>query len=232
MTNDQTKAFCTQCGTAISSSARFCRACGAPQQPLEVTETAHEAATIAPPATATSSLPSPPPVLAPTPPPPPLPPVAVYPQSSGYRTGVSGASILAVSGGLGMLLLVLCATVYYPLHYHFPFNYGEPLLFGDVFVFGAAVAALTVGIRALRGSAMGTAVNRGVLLTAGVPVLVLTVLWAWSETFHLTAYPQPFYAGFVYFTELGQAHIGSGYLQVPLAAASIAVILAGLMRSN
>lgn len=229
MTDNETNAFCTQCGAPISSSARFCRACGAAREPLEPAATPDTAATVVHPATAVKPTPPPLPELPPLPSPPPLPPVVGYPQAHGRRAGASGASILAIAGGVGMLLMVLCAIVYYPLHYHEPLNYGEPLQFGDILAFASAVAAIAVGIRAMRLPAGGSKLNGIILLAAGAPTLVLTVLWAFPETFHLAFYPQPFYFGIVYFTRFGQAHIGSGYLQVPLAVASMAVVLAGIL---
>lgn len=226
MAGEDTNAFCTQCGTAITGSARFCRACGAAQEPLEAT-TPDTAATLVQPVTAARPAP---PALPPLPPPPPLPPVTAYPQVHGHRTAASGASILAISGGVGMLVMVLIAIIYYPLHYHYSVNYGESLQFGDILAFGSALVAIAVGIRALRQPA--SKLSGIVLLAAGAPTLALTVLWAYPETFHLTVYPQPFYSGIVYFTRFGQAHIGSGYLQVPLAAASLAVVLAGILMQT
>lgn len=225
MATSETNAYCTQCGTAISRSARFCRACGAAQEPLANTATPDAAATLVHPATEAK----PASALPPLPPPPPLPPVVGPPQLHGQRTSASGASILAIAGGVGMLLMILCAIVYYPLHYHEPLNFGEPLQFGDMLAFGSAAVAIAVGVRALRQPAAASALSGIVLLAAGAPTLVLTVLWAYPETFHLTIYPTPFYAGFAYFTRFGQAHIGSGYVQVPLAVSSAAVLLAGIL---
>jgi zinc-ribbon domain len=226
MSDKETNAFCTQCGAAISSSARFCRNCGAAREPLQAAATSPDtAATFLQPATAAPPLRA----LPPLPSSPPLPPVVGYPQSQGQRTAASGASILAIAGGIGMLLMVLCAIVYYPLHYHEPLNYGASLKFGDILAFGSAMVAMAIGIRAMRQPAAGSKLAGIVLLAVGVPTLVLTILWAYPETFHLSFYPQPFYFGVVYFTRFGQAHIGSGYLQILLAASSIAIIVAGIL---
>lgn len=231
MTEKETNAFCTQCGAPISGSARFCRACGAARDPLETATPSPDtaAATLVQPVTTIRPAAPSPPALPPLPSPPPLPPVVGYPHPQDRRGGASGASILAIVGGLGMLLMVLCAIVYYPLHYHQSLNYGGPLQFGDILAFGSALVAIAVGINGMRRPASDSKLSGIVLLAAGVPTLVLTVLWAFPETFHLTFYPQPFYFGVVYFTRFGQAHIGDGYLQVPLAASSMAVILAGLL---
>lgn len=222
MTDQKTDAFCTQCGTGISSSARFCRACGGAQGEGAATVSADETTTLVHPPTA-KPLPPLPSALPPLPSPPPLPPPTPHPQPY----GPSGASVLAICGGGVMLLVALCAIVYYPLHYHYPVNYGEPIRFGDVLVLASAAIAVTVGISTMRRPVISSNLPGLTLLAAGAPTLALTVLWAYPETFHLTFYPPPFYSGFAYFTRFGQAHIGSGYLQVPLAVASAAVILAG-----
>jgi hypothetical protein len=226
MTDQKTDAFCTQCGTGISSSARFCRACGSAQEERATAVSVDEAATLVHPPAA-KPLPPLPSALPPLPPPPPLPPLTPHPEPYGHRAGASGASILAICGGAGMLLIALCAIAYYPLHYHYPVNYGEPVRFGDVLVVVSAAAAIAVGIWTIRRPVISSSLPGLTLLGAGAPTLALTVLWAYPETFHLTFYPPPFYSGFAYFTRFGQAHIGSGYLQVPLAVASTAVVLAG-----
>lgn len=230
MNGQETDAFCTRCGTGISSSARFCRACGGAQEERAATVPADEAATLVHPATA-KPLPPAPSALPPLPPPPPLPPLT-HPQPHGPRAGASGASVLAICGGIGMLLIALSAIVYYPLHYHYPVNYGESVRFGDVLVLASAAIAVAVGIWTMRQPPIGSRLPGLTLLTAGAPTLALTVLWAFPETFHLTFYPPPFYSGFAYFTRFGQAHIGSGYLQVPLAVASAAVVLAGILMQG
>jgi hypothetical protein len=229
---DEATAYCTSCGLAISGSAKFCRACGAAQAPSASGTPAaqDEAATLVAPVTAPA--PAPPrqtlPPLSPPPPPsplPPLPPLTATPA----RSGASAATILAIAGGAGMILMVAYAIVYYPLHYDYPVNFGEPLQFGDLLAAISGAAAIAIGAAAMRRSPGNPVLNGVLLVAAGAPTLVLTVLWAFPDTFHLSTYPPPFYAGFVYFGEFGQAHIGSGYLQIPLAISAAAVALAGVL---
>ncbi|HWA54669.1 MAG TPA: hypothetical protein VG816_10890 [Solirubrobacterales bacterium] len=139
---------------------------------------------------------------------------------------------MAILGGVGMCFMVIYAIVYVPLHDHFPFAFGEPLEFGDILTFGAGVLAICLGALALRRAPAHPGRSGALLMLAGVLPTVLVVVWALPETLHLDYFfGRPFYFGFVYFCELGKAHIGSGYtngyVQVPLLVSSALVLLAG-----
>lgn len=228
-------AYCGACGAELSSSARFCRSCGAAQrlfievsdQPDPAAPSDSEAPTrvqAQPPATPPP--PPPPPALPPLPPPPPTAPAP--PAARGSATLTAGA-FLAILGGVGMIAMVLEATVYYPLHNHYSLNFGESPQFGDLLAFGSGLVAIVIGALAL-SRPPARPLSSGVwLVAAGIPTLVLTVVWDFPNTFHLTYYPRPFYAGFVYFADIGSAHIGSGLLQVPLVVSCVIVILAGIL---
>jgi hypothetical protein len=140
------------------------------------------------------------------------------------------AGTLAVLGGMLLCFLTLHATVYEPLHQHFPVNYGEPVYFGDVLALVAGAAAIAIGVLLLVNSSNPLA--RGPwLLVAGVPVLIVTLLWTFPDTFHVDLYSRPFYLGFVYFTEFGLTELGSRYVQVPLICGCAMLIGAGLIVS-
>lgn len=128
--------------------------------------------------------------------------------------------------------MVLYAIVYLPLHHHFSLAFGEPLQFGDLLPLGSGALAILLGVLALRRAPSNPAATGAVLMLAGVPTIVLLLLWAFPETFHLDYYfSRPFYFGFVYFCELGKAHVGSGYIQVPLLVCSTAVFVAGCLMA-
>jgi hypothetical protein len=131
-----------------------------------------------------------------------------------------------------MCFMVLYAIVYVPLHHHFPVAFGEPLEFGDILAFGVGLLAICIGALALRRAPASPGRSGALLMVAGLLPIVLVAVWALPETLHLNYdFGQPFYFGFVYFCELGKAHIGSsyvnGYVQVPLAVSSALVLLAG-----
>jgi hypothetical protein len=132
-----------------------------------------------------------------------------------------------------MCFMVLYAIVYLPLHYDAPVNFGESLQFGDLLALGSGALAILLGGLALRQAPSSPVKTGAMLALAGLPTLALALLWAFPATFHLDSfyYPRPFYFGFVYFCQLGQAHIGdayeNGYLQVPLLVSSAAVFIAG-----
>ena len=128
--------------------------------------------------------------------------------------------------------MVLYAIVYVPLHDHFSFAFGEPLEFGDILTFASGVLGICLGTLALRRAPANPGRSGALLMLAGVLPIVLVVVWALPETLHLDYYfGRPFYFGFVYYCELGKAHIGSGYVngyvQVPLLVSSVLVLLAG-----
>jgi hypothetical protein len=206
--------YCETCGASLSGDAKFCRACGAarPVSPAQAPLT-------------------PPPTSPPTPPPPPL-PAGMAPPAPAARRAVSATArfgaFLAIVGGLGMCFVTLYAIVYLPLHYHEPVNYGGSLQFGDLLALGSGLVAIAIGIHLLMGRP-GSAAVRGVLLAlAGMPTLVLAVLWAFPEASHFTIFPTPFYFGLVYFSDLGLAHTSSSVLSVPLVAACLIVIAAAI----
>jgi hypothetical protein len=128
-----------------------------------------------------------------------------------------------------MCLMVLYTIVYYPLRHDSSVNFGESLQFGDLLAFGSGALAVWLGLLALRRWPSNPRNNGIVLMLAGAPTLILLLLWAYPETFNLSFYPLPFYFGFVYYSDLGQAHIGSGYVQIPLLVCSVAVVLAGYL---
>lgn len=206
----ETMVYCGACGAALSATARFCRACGVPQGSFA---DSHPAAT--------------------QPPPPPAHPPAPQPQMGAWSQRQVAeerwAPLLAIAGGAGMCLMVLYAIVYYPRHHDYPVNFGESLQFGDLLALGSGALAVVLGVFALRLWPLNPARNGLLLVLAGAPTLVLLLLWAYPETFNLSYYPQPFYFGFVYYADWGQAHIGSGYVQLPLLASSTAVVISGYL---
>jgi hypothetical protein len=232
---EETTVYCGSCGGELSATARFCRACGAPQEEF----TAEQPPATLPPAPAPS--PPPPAPMAPRPaPPPPVPApsasAAAWSQSnavsSSGATGNRVAAYLAILGGLGLCFMVLYAIVYVPLHHHFPFAFGEPLALGDILAFGVGLLAICIGALALKRAPTSPGRSGALLIAAGLLPIVLVAVWALPETLHLDYdFGRPFYFGFVYFCELGKAHIGSGYVngyvQVPLAVSSALVLLAG-----
>ena len=133
-----------------------------------------------------------------------------------------------------MCFMVLYAIVYLPLHYDEPLNFGESLQFGDLLALGSGLLAILLGGLALRRVPSAPARTGAVLMLAGLPTLVLVLLWAFPETFNLDYFcPRPFYFGFVYFSDLGKAHFGDSYangsLQVPLLVSSAAVTAGCMM---
>lgn len=132
--------------------------------------------------------------------------------------------------------MVLYAIVYLPLHYDVPINFDEPLYFGDLLACCSGAVALGLGVLALRRAPARPGREGAVLILAGLPTLALTVFWAFPETFNLNYYfSKPIYFGFVYFCQLGKAHIGgayeNGYLQVPLLVSSVAVLVGGCLMA-
>jgi len=234
----ETTLYCGSCGGALSASARFCRACGTSQEDF----TAEQPQQPAPTPPAPAPLPSPPP-LQPAPPPHPpqlAPSPGAWPQANANdypsATGNRTAAYLAIAGGIGMCFMVLYAIVYVPLHHHFPLAFGESLQFGDLLAFGAGALAVVLGVLALRRAPASPGRTGAVLMLAGVASIVLVLVWAFPETLHLDYYfGRPFYFGFVYFCELGKAHIGdgyeNGYIQVPLLVSSAAVFVAGCLMA-
>jgi hypothetical protein len=135
-----------------------------------------------------------------------------------------------------MCFMVLYAIVYLPLHYDVPINFDEPLYFGDLLACCSGAVALGLGVLALRRAPARPGREGAVLILAGLPTLALTVFWAFPETFNLNYYfSKPIYFGFVYFCQLGKAHIGgayeNGYLQVPLLVSSVAVLVGGCLMA-
>ncbi len=137
------------------------------------------------------------------------------------------AAGLAILGGFALCALTLYATIYEPLHYHFPVNFGESLHFGDILVFAAGAVGIAVG--ALLLSRPGSATARGAILVGvGLVILLIAVVFVFPDTFHLDPFNKPFYFGFAYFAEFGQAEIGTRFVQVPLVIACAMLIGAGL----
>lgn len=233
---EETTVYCGSCGGELSATARFCRACGASQEDF----TAEQPVATPPSPAPAPALASPRP-LQPEPPPQPLAPnPGVWPQSNatGYpsATGNRAAAYLAIAGGIGMCFLVLYAIVYVPLHHHFPVAFGESLQLGDLLAFGSGVLAVVLGVLALRRAPANPGATGAVLMLAGVASVILVLVWAFPETLHLDYYfGRPFYFGFVYFCELGKAHIGdgyeNGYIQVPLLVSSAGVFVAGCLMA-
>jgi hypothetical protein len=219
--------YCGSCGVALSATARFCRSCGVPQEDFTIQAVATPPPTPAPPL--------------PTPPPRPQ-PLAPNPEawSQSNATGNLGATgnpfpaYLAIAGGIGMCFMVIYAIVYVPLHYHLPLAFGESLQFGDLLAFGSGALAIYLGALALRPAPANPARIGAVLMLAGVPSVALVLAWTFPETLHLD-FGRPFYFGFVYFCELGKAHIGNGYengyVQVPLLVSSATVFVAGCLMA-
>jgi len=213
-------AFCQACGASLGKNAKFCRACGTPLQVAA-------AAPPTPPAPDSQDPPPPrtyPPVVMP---PPPVP----SPQAAAASPAASGAAILAIGGGLGMCLITVYAIIYRPLHFHDPVNYGESLQFGDLFLLIAGLAAIAVGVSMFAGRHGNQSGRAALLALAGIPALVLTVLWSFPVTFHLSVFPeQPFYFGIVFFSEFGNVHVGQdGEVPAPLLLSCLAVVVAALL---
>jgi hypothetical protein len=207
--------YCEACGASLSGDAKFCRSCGA-ARPVS---TAQAPPTPPPASTATAT---PPPVA-----------VGMVPPVPSSRPAVSAAArfgaVLAIVGGLGMCFVTLYAIAYLPLHHHEPLNYGGSLQFGDLLALGSGLVAMAIGIHLITGRP-GSAAVRGVLLAlAGMPTLVLAVLWAFPSASHFTVFPTPFYFGLVYFTDLGLAHTSSSVLSIPLVGACLIVIAAAIV---
>lgn len=151
--------------------------------------------------------------------------------SGGRRGLVSPAAVLAIVGGLGMCFVVFWALVYLPLHYHESLNFGDSLRFGDVLALLSGAAAIGVGVLALGGRIRNPRGAGGILGLAGAPTLILTILWAYPETFHLSLYPVPFYVAHIYFVDFGVVRIGSGEFPLPLVGSVLAVIAGGALMA-
>ena len=189
--------YCSSCGTMLSPDAKFCRACGSPQAVGAAAQ----------------------------PPPPPPPPTAPHLSQAGAQT-TAVAGLLAIAVGATFSLLTLYATIYQPLHYDYSVNYSDSIQFGDVLAFVLGLVAVALGVLLL--SRPGNTANRGWgLLMAGLPVLILAVVWALSDLFDVLS--RPFYFGYVYFAEFGRVETGSHLLQVPLLIAGAMVAGAGLL---
>ena len=208
-------AYCGVCGTQLGAGAGFCRACGAAQDQFAQPVAAEKI------------------VAAPQPSPTPQYRGVAVAYASPQRRRASGAAglaaVLAIVGGLGICVVVLYATVYYPLKFHYGINFGDSLQFGDVLGLVSGAVAMALGVLILRQRVH----NRGgvglLLALAGVPTLVLALLWTYPETFHLSPYSVPFYTGYLYFTDFGVIRIGSGDVPVPLIGSTLAVIAAGAL---
>jgi hypothetical protein len=184
----------------LGPDSKFCRACGSPQAAAVGAQ----------------------------PPPPPPPPTAPHLSQAGAQT-TAVAGLLAIAGGATFCLLTLYATIYQPLHYDYSVNYSDSIQFGDVLTVALGVVAVTLGVLLL--SRPGNTANRGWgLLMAGLPVLILTVVWALTDLFDVLT--QPFYFGYVYFAEFGRVETGSHLVQVPLLIAGVMVAGAGLLALN
>lgn len=194
--------YCGSCGTELNLGARFCRSCGSAQ------------------AAAAPSLP---------PPPPPFPPPGALQVGRSAPPPVVAAG-LAILGGIGLCFLALYATVYRPLHYDYPVNFGEPIHFGDVLALLSGAAAIAIGILLLTRPGNRN-VRAALLVVAGLPTLLFALMWTFADTFHLDWYSNPFYFGYVYFAEFGQAQIGSRYVQALLVASCLMVVGAGLIAA-
>jgi hypothetical protein len=134
-----------------------------------------------------------------------------------------------------MCFMVLYTLVYLPLHHHFPVAFGESLQFGDLLALGAGALAVVLGVLALKRAPANPGRTGAALMFAGAASTILVLVWAFPETLQLDYFERPFYFGFVYFSELGQAHIGggyeNGYIQVPLLVSSLAVFVAGCLMA-
>lgn len=194
-------AYCGACGTKLNAGAKFCRSCGS-ATPLAAQRPA-----------------------------PPAP--GGYPPPSGMAThaGVGGnplAAWLAIIGGAAMCFITLYAIFYFPLHNEEPVNWGQAVRFFDLLALGSGIAAIAIGVLTLKRP--GNDVGRGIWLAlAGAPTLIVALLWAFWEPLHLTIYPLPFYFAYVFFTDIGVAHIGSAYVPVPLVLACAMVVVAGVL---
>ncbi|HEV7615449.1 MAG TPA: zinc ribbon domain-containing protein [Solirubrobacterales bacterium] len=205
-----TPVYCGTCGTGLGEDAKFCRACGSAQ----ASAPAHQAP--APP------LPPPPAAYAPA-----------APLPGAARRALSAletvAALLALVGGAAMCFMTLYGTVYLPLHHDYGLNYDQSLRIGDALALASGVVAIAIGTLIL-SRRPGNATARGIwLVAAGTPTLIMSLLWSFPETFHLTLYPVPFYFAYVYFTDLGFAHIGDGYVLVPLVLGCAMVSAAGFL---
>ncbi len=135
-------------------------------------------------------------------------------------------------GGAAMCFMTIYGTIYLPLHQGYGVNYDQSLRFGDALALGSGLVAIAIGWLLLSRRS-GNATARGIwLVAAGTPTLVMSLLWSFSETFHLSLYPVPFYFAYVYFTDLGFAHVGDGYVLVPLVTGCAMVIAAGFLAAG
>lgn len=196
--------FCGTCGTGLSDAAKFCRACGSAQASSGAA-------------------------------PPPAPPgrVAFAPVAERAPSGLEiAAAVLAIVGGAAICFMTLYAVFYLPLHNDYPVNYGESPRLGDVLAFASGLAAAGIGWFLLARRSLNLTAAGIWLVVAGTPTLIMTVLWAFPETFNLSFYPLPFYFAFVYFPDLAVIDVGEGNIPLPLAAGCAMVIAAGFMIAS
>ena len=201
---------CGACGTSLRETAKFCPACGSAQASLAGQGPAP--AQYPPPLT---DRPGPAAHAAP----------AALPLSAVDVV----AAVLAILGGATMCFIALYAVFYLPLHHEYPVNYGESPRVGDILAVVSGLVAIAIGVLLLTRRP-GNATARGIwLVVAGTPTLIVALLWAFPVTFHLSLFPVPFYFAYLYFTDLGVVHIGSGYVPLPLVIACAMPIAAGLV---
>lgn len=147
------------------------------------------------------------------------------------RTAVPGnllAPWLAMIGGAAMCFISLYAVFYLPLHNDYPVNYGQSVRFLDILAFGSGLAAIVIGALLLKRP--GGRTGWGIWLTlAGAPTLVVALIWAFADPLNLSIFPLPFYFAYVYFTDIGVAHMGPVYLPVPLVLGCAMVVSAGVL---
>lgn len=193
-------AYCGACGTKLNAGAKFCRSCGS-ATPLAAAQQPHPAP---------GGYPAP---------------------GSITHAGAAGnplAAWLAIVGGATMCFITLYAIFYYPLHHEAPVNWGQEVRFFDLLALGSGIAAIAIGALTLKRP--GNDAGRGIwLAVAGAPTLIVALLWAFWEPLHLTLLPVPFYFAYVFFTDIGVAHIDSAYVPVPLVLACAMVVLAGVL---
>ncbi|HEY6731075.1 MAG TPA: zinc ribbon domain-containing protein [Solirubrobacterales bacterium] len=152
-------------------------------------------------------------------------------QVSTRSAGNPLAAWLAIIGGATMCFIALYAVFYLPLHDDYPVNYGESLRLGDVVAVVSGLVAVAIGILTLKRPT--DSVGREIwLILAGAPTLIVSLVWAFGDELNLSLYPLPFYFAFVFFTDIGVAHIGPAYVPVPLVLACAMVIAAGVMLAS
>jgi hypothetical protein len=190
--------YCTTCGTDLKQGARFCRACGSPQG---------VAAAVRPIPTV------------------PLTPPLQVEQPVGGASAVAGG--LAILGGVLLLFLTIYASVYEPIHYHFSVDPETALRAWDAYALAAAAIAIAIGVLLLTNSDSPLVRGRWLLL-AGLPLLVVSLLWTFPDALGTYSYADPYLYGHLYGADFGMVRIGSGYLQVSLICACLMLIAAGI----